>query len=118
MKKDLKNNITHTRGDKGTIKLVNKNGTFKVGDKFKFSIVKKKDYSNVIFQKEFEVIEESTEFYLTFTNEEMRFGPIINDSVEYWYEIDMNDDTTLIGHEKNAKRFILLPEAAKKEASE
>ena len=51
MKKDAKNTITHNRGDKGAIRLVNKNGMFKKDDKFTFSIVKKGNYSDVVFQK-------------------------------------------------------------------
>jgi hypothetical protein len=118
MKKDEKNNITHNRGDKGSIKLTNKNGTFKVEDKFKFSIVEKGDYNKVIFQKEFEVEEETNEFFLTFTNEEMRFSEPISKEKEYYYEIDMNDDTTLVGYDENKhKKFILYPEAVKKEDS-
>lgn len=111
---DDKYTITHNRGDKGSIRLINKNGTYKVGDKFKFSIVEKK-YDDVVFQKEFEVTEECPEFFLTFTNEEMRFSEPISKEKEYYYEIDMNDDTTLIGYDENKhKKFILYPEASKK----
>ena len=115
MKKDAKNTITHNRGDKGAIRLVNKNGMFKKDDKFTFSIVKKGNYSDVVFQKTFIVDEDCEIFYLTFTNEEMRFSDIISVKTTFWYEIDMNDDTTVIGHEENGdKLFILYPEAAKK----
>lgn len=116
MKKDAKNTITHNRGDKGAIRLVNKNGTFKKGDKFTFSIVKKGNYADVVFQKVFIVTEDCDTFYLTFTNEEMRFSDIISVKTTFWYEIDMNDDTTILGHDANGdKQFILYPEAAKKE---
>lgn len=116
MKKDAKNTITHNRGDKGAIRLVNKKGTFKKDDKFTFSIVRKGDYSDVVFQKTFTVAEDCDVFYLTFTNDEMRIGDVISAKVTYWYEIDMNDDTTILGHDaKGDKLFILYPEAAKKE---
>jgi hypothetical protein len=116
VKKDAKNTITHNRGDKGAIRLVNKKGTFKKDDKFTFSIVKKGDYSDIVFQKTFTVTEDCDVFYLTFTNEEMRIGDVISTKVTYWYEIDMNDDTTILGHDaKGDKLFILYPEAAKKE---
>ena len=112
---DEKYTIIHNRGDKGAIKLVNKIGTFKLGDKFKFSIVKKGDYNDVVFQKEFEVSEDSTEYFLTFTGDEMRFGEPISKKKEYWYEIDLNDDTTLIGSDETGdKKFILYPEASRK----
>ena len=116
MKIDEKNNLTHTRGDKGSIKLSNIKGTFKKGDTFKFSIVKKGNYDDVVFRKEFKVLEDCNEFYLTFSNDEMRFCEPINKEKEFYYEIDMNDDTTLIGYDENKdKKFILYPEAVKKE---
>ena len=116
MKKDAKNTITHNRGDKGAIRLINKNGTFKKGDKFTFSIVKKGNYADVVFQKIFVVTEDCDIFYLSFTNEEMRIGDVISTRVTYYYEIDLNNDTTILGHDKDGdKLFILYPEAAKKE---
>lgn len=113
---DEKYTITHNRGDKGAIRINSNTGSFKVGDTLKFSIVKKGDYNDVIFQKEFEVTEESNIYFLTFTNEEMRIGDVISKEKEYYYEIEMNDDTTLIGYDENKhKKFILYPEAVKKE---
>ena len=119
MKKDAKNTITHNRGDKGAIRLINKNGTFKKRDRLTFSIVKKGNYDDVVFQKLFIVTEECDAFYLTFTNEEMRFSDVISVRTTYYYEIDMNDDTTIIGHDKDGdKLFILYPEAAKKKGDD
>lgn len=118
MKRDEKNTITHNRGSKGSIKLVHKNGNFKIGDRFKFSIVEKGNYDNVVFQKEFNVLEECSEFFLTFSSDEMRIGEVISKEKEFYYEIEMNDDTTLIGYDENKhKKFILYPEAGTKEVS-
>ena len=44
--------ISINRGSRGSIKLRNTNGNFKVGDKIKFSIVDKDNYNDLIFQKE------------------------------------------------------------------
>lgn len=116
---DKRYTMEHTRGDKGAIRLVSTVGSFKADDVIKFSIVTKGDYTNVIFQKEFKVEEETTEFYLTFTNEEMRIGdPIKDKEVTYYYEIELNNDTTLIGSRNKHKKFILYPEAATKEVGE
>ena len=113
---DEKYTITHNRGSKGSLKLVNNNGGFKTGTTFKISIVKKANYDDVVFQKEFEVTEDCQEFFLTFTSEEMRFCEPINKEKEFYYEIEMNDDTTLIGYDENKdKKFILYPEAVKRE---
>lgn len=111
--------ILANRGDRGTIKLINTNGSFKVGDKIKFSIIDKDNYNNVIFQKIFTVIEESSEFYLTLTGDNTRIGDIISKQVVYNYEIEYNDDRTLIGYDRfKGKKFILFPEAANKEGSD
>lgn len=113
---DEKNTITHNRGSKGSVRLINNNGGFKKGTTFKFSIVKKGNYEDVVFQKEFEATEDCNEFFLTFTSKEMRFYEPISKEKEFYYEIDMNDDTTLIGYDENKdKKFILYPEAVKKE---
>lgn len=111
--------ISINRGDRGTIKLINTHGNFKIGDKIKFSIVEKDNYKNVVFQKIFTVIEESPEFYLTLTSENTRIGDIISKQVVYYYEIEFNGDQTLIGHDKTkGKKFILFPEAANKEGGD
>lgn len=107
--------ITVNRGDRGTIELINRKGNFQVGDKIKFSIVEEKNYNNLVFQKTFTVIEESPSFFLTLTKQDTKIGEIISDKVTYWYEIEYNGDTTLIGFDKKkAKKFILFPEAPDK----
>lgn len=119
---DKKHTLIHNRGDKGVIKLkasATSTGTFKKDDVIKFSIVTKDNYDDVIFQKEFTVQEDCTEFFLIFTNEEMRIGDIISKKVEYYYEIELNNDTTLIGSYKDGhKKFVLYPEAGDKKEVE
>lgn len=116
---DNKNTLIHNRGDKGTLRIFSKIGSFKVDDELKFSIVTKGNYNDVVFQKIFKIPEECSEFFMSFTNEEMRIGPVISKKVEYYYEIELNDDTTLIGSKRTGdSRFILYPEAVKKEVSE
>ena len=111
--------ISVNRGDRGTIKLTNRKGNFKVGDKFKFSIVDEKNYENVVFQKTFTVIEESPTYFLTLTKEDTTIGGIISTKETYWYELEYNGDNTLIGYDKTkGKKFILFPEAPNKEGSD
>ena len=47
------------------------------------------------------------------TSVETRIGDAFKDgSVTYWYEIELNGDTTLIGYDdEGAKKFVLYPEA-------
>ncbi len=108
--------IEINRGDAGTIKLTNKNGNFNVGDTIKFSIVERKNYNIVMFQKKYVVEEESDTFYLTLTSEDTKIGDIISKPTTYWYEIEYNGNQTLIGYDDSgAKEFILYPEAPEKE---
>lgn len=115
---DKRYTLEHTRGDKGALRLVATKRPFKVDDVLKFSIVTKGNYNDVVFQKEFKIEEEATDFCLTFTNEEMRIGDPISEKVTYYYEIELNNDTTLIGSRNKHKKFILYPEAGKKGVEE
>lgn len=104
--------IEINRGDRGTLKLINKKGNFEIGDKLKFSIVDKKEYNNLIFQKEFIVTENSNVTYITLTKEDTTIGDVISKKKEYWYEIEYNGDLTILGFDDDgAKKFILYPEA-------
>ena len=112
---DNEKSIHITRGDRGTIKLTAKNGSFSIGDKIKISIVEKKDYNNVVFQKEYTIPQESEFAYITLTETDTRIGEVINKPVTYWYEIEYNENQTPIGYdEEKAKLFILYPEAPNK----
>lgn len=121
-------NIYCTRGDRGTIRLTNKiseSGSFKANDKFKFSIVEKNNYGNVLFQKEYVVLEDSDTFEITLTEEDTRFYEVISKDTHFNYEIEYNDDNTIVGYHEytndkgkikyTAPEFILLPEADGKE---
>lgn len=109
---DSEKNIEINRGDRGTIKIKRKSGSFSVGDKIKFSIVKKKDYKDLVFQKEYSVLEASDTFYITLTEEDTKIGNIISKPVTYWYEMEYNGNQTPIGYDdEGAKEFILYPEA-------
>ena len=112
--------IAVNRGDRGAIRLINNKGNFLPGDKIKFSIVDKKNYGNLVFQKTFTIGEESPEFCLTLTKLDTKIGDIISSAVTYWYEIEYNGDNTLVGYDRKtkAKKFILLPEAPDKEGGD
>lgn len=114
-----------TRGDRGTIQLTNKiskSGSFSANDRFKFSIVEKNNYGNVLFQKEYVVLEDCETFAITLTEEDTRFYELINKDTHFNYEIEYNNDNTIIGYHEYtndrgrvkyiAPEFILLPEAA------
>ncbi len=111
--------ISVTRGDSVVfgVSQRDKDGTlrvFNVGDIVRFSVVKKKDYSSVVLQKDFAVEESCEVVDVVLTSQETRIGDTINKAVEYWYEVEVNPGTsdTIIGHDVNgAKQFWLYPEA-------
>lgn len=108
--------IEINRGDAGTIRLTNKTGNFEINDKLKFSVVEKKNYKNVVLQKEYTVQEQGETFDIALTSEDTKIGDIISKPTIYWYEIEYNGEQTLIGYDDNgAKEFILYPEAPNKE---
>lgn len=116
--------IDCTRGDAGdfSVRANTETGayTFKVGDVVRLSVCAKKDYSNVVLQKDVVILEETetAEFHLT--SEETEIGDVISKPTEYWYTIKLNPDTkgrTIIGHTQDGARvFMLYPEAVMQEA--
>lgn len=111
--------ISVTRGDSVVfgVSQKSKDGTlrvFNVGDVVRFTVVKKKDYSSAVLQKDFAVEESCEVVDVVLTSQETRIGDAINKAVEYWYEVEVNPETsdTIIGHdESGAKLFWLYPEA-------
>lgn len=111
-------NIYLNRGQAITIELKSEeeNG-FVSGDTVKFSILAKGNYSKLIFQKVFTVEENSNTFSIPLSSQDTKIGDIIkNGTVTYWYEIELNNDSTLVGYDENGpKLFVLYPEAPDKE---
>ena len=110
--------INITRGDTGTIKLKVKTTSgyysFNQNDVIEFKVYNKKEYQQepVLYKKV--VVEETTnEVEINLTSDDTRIGEIINKEKEYWYEIQLNGNITLIGYdESGASIFLLLPEGS------
>ncbi len=88
------------------------NYVFKVGDKVSFIVKAKKGYTKEeIFRKDF-TIEEETEYpVITLTGEDTKWGEMKNKKTTYWYDIVLNDDTTIVGYDdEGAKKIYLYPE--------
>ena len=122
--------IDLTRGDIACINLGAKNDdgtdyTFKVGDIVRFKVFEKKKCHCVVLQKDTEVSEEGTSVNINLTKEDTKIGDIINKDTDYWYEIELNPETspqTIVGYEISKetgkpleKIFKLLPEGDDKE---
>ena len=106
-------NMYLNRGDRIIIRLTNTDSVFFSGDKIVFSIMKKDNASDIVFQKTFVVEEDTQTFDLLLTSEETRLGNAIKSgSVTYWYEIEYNEMDTIVGYFTDGpKKFILYPEA-------
>ena len=89
--------------------------TFHNGDKIVFSIYEKGKMSdNAVIMKEINVLEETETVDIGLTSEETKIGELINKPITYWYEVELNDQYTIIGYDENgAKEFMLYPEGSK-----
>ena len=110
------NHIHLTRGNIAPFSISAKNddGTkyqFQVGDIVTFSIYAKKNMSDRKLTKSVEVIEPTQNVLLTLTSEETKLDDIINKPNDYWYEVELNNEQTIIGYDKDgAKILTLYPE--------
>lgn len=121
---DEKGNIEHTRGDILPLDITFQNNDktdyiFKKGDVVRLKIFKRNDHNSVELQKDVTAVEETTKVSIDLTGEETKLGEIINKPVEYWYEVELNPDTTPqtpIGYtvSEGAKLVTLTPEGADK----
>lgn len=108
------NKIHLTRGDCCTISLNVEDYTFKAGDVVTFSIYNKRGLDmQPIFQKSITVEQEADSIDLELTSSDTKIGDIKNYPIDYWYEVELNDNQTLIGYdEEGAKILKLYPEGA------
>lgn len=92
---------------------------FSSGDVIRFKVFKNKECNCVEIQKDFEAEDSATSVTISLTSEETTIGELINEHVDYWYEIELNPDTnskTIVGYDnKGAKIFRLFPEGGAKE---
>lgn len=116
--------IECTRGDVVMLS-VGANGAaepylFRPGDVVRFTVCTKKNYSDVVLQKDTTVTSETETVEIQLDSEDTKIGGAINKPTEFWYEVELNPDTrpqTIIGHTQDgAKVFILYPESVRKEA--
>lgn len=92
------------------------NYEFRKGDKISFIVVSKKGYTkDEILRKEV-VLKEATETpVIELTSEDTKRFELKNKRVTYWYDIVLNDTTTILGYDEDgAKRLIVFPEGGEK----
>ena len=103
-----------TRGDTATIELSVEDYTFKAGDIIEFRVYNKKGLNQLpLINKKIELKQEQDVINIELNSDDTKIGEITNKETEYWYEIELNNDKTIIGYDENgAKLLILYPEGA------
>lgn len=109
--------IELTRGDKAIITLRVSNYTFKQGDVVGFRVYNKGALDkDALIDESIIVAEESEAVAITLSNIVTKIGQMDNKPVVYWYEVSLNDETTVIGYDnRGAKELILYPEGKSKD---
>ena len=116
---DTDKTIHITRGDVGVIEIDVTNSSnelymFKPGDEVCFRVYVRKQHANVVLMKRVGVLSETPTVDINLESADTKLGEIINKPVDYWYEVELNPDTTpqtIIGYDaEGPKIFRLYPE--------
>ena len=108
-----------TRGDIAVIEVgasssETEDYTFKTGDIVRIRVFEKNHHENVVIQKDVTVESETTSVDISLYKEDTKIGELINKPKDYWYEVELNPDTspqTIIGYDAGGpKLFRLYPE--------
>ena len=118
MFKIQKDKILINRGDIGTITLTIPldDGTdyiFEDGDLITFDVYDVSQYQKQpLIHKEITISgDDVSSVDIVLTSEDTKIGDIINSPVNYWYEIQLNEEQTILGYDTNGpKYFCLYPE--------
>ena len=102
------------RGDQMTIHVVNRSGLFNNGDYLIFSICEEGNLKNTLFTKTVNVVEDIGYVDITLSSTDTRSfcDAFKKGQKTFWYELELNGNTTLIGYDKDGpKLLIMYPEA-------
>ena len=93
----------------------NSDYTFQANDKIVFSVYNKGKMTNdAVLLKEITVSEPSESVTINLSSQETKIGDLINKPVEYWYEVELNNQYTVIGYDDTGAKILLLyPEGSK-----
>lgn len=111
----IKKDVFHvTRGDEGTFDFGLDNYVFQPEDVVALKVYKADCLNEPpVMTYEVTVEEESETIEMTLTSEKTKFGEMVNEPVDYWYEIELNGKHTPFCYdEKGPKIFKLYPEGA------
>ncbi len=112
IKIDSSKTIHISRGDAAVLAVTANNGEyeFQPDDVIKFRIYEKKTYNEPLVEVETKVTQNTKVVNINLTKENTAIGEDINKPVTYWYEISLNETTTIIGYDEDgAKELIIYP---------
>ena len=93
--------------------------TFKAGDVVRLKVFTKKQPDDIVLTKDVAVDEDTTTVDIRLDGHDTKIGGLINKPVDYWYEIELNPDTspqTIVGYDSDGpKIFRLFPEGGNSE---
>lgn len=89
--------------------------TFQPDDTIVFSVYNKKKMDKpAVLIKEVIVETTATSVNIPLSSNDTKIGGLINKPVDYWYEVELNGQYTVIGYDEDgAKIFRLYPEGSK-----
>ena len=111
--------IELTRGDLAGINLSIEDYTFRANDKIQLNIYNaRRMNTEPVFTKEWVVPEATETFNIQLSSNDTKFGVMKSKPIDYWYEIQLNGNQTIIGFDdeinkdskKGEKIFRLYPE--------
>lgn len=113
IKIDNEKTIEINRGDKANINLTANDGKyqFEAGDIIKLRIYNKNGYDqNTLLEKESIVSNQNNNVVIELNETDTEFVPKTDKKIVYWYDISLNESTTIIGYDENGpKKFIVYP---------
>lgn len=111
--------IRITRGDKGTMGISLKDYTFQPNDVLAFRVYEKEGLHKPPVMEVITNVEEEAKIVDIFLpSEKTKIGEIVNEEVEYWYEIELNGEQTPYCYDEDGpKIFMLYPEGADSNAT-
>lgn len=104
-----------TRGDRCSLKVyavdekTQERLWFAKGDKVSFVIVRDKGYTKGdVLRKTVNVVEDTQEVEIVLTEHDTKIGDMIDKKTKYWYNVVINDNTTIIGSDENGEKTVII----------
>lgn len=113
------NTIYLTRGDTCTIGMSLKDYIFQPGDIIEFKVYAENELNKAPVLSQTVVVDTECESVdIELPSEKTKIGDIVNEPVEYWYEIELNGNQTPFCYDENGPKILMLyPEGADKDAT-